>query len=149
MPQKYRAFTLIELMVALSIIAVMVVLCAPGFERAIEQSRADVAAANLRAIWAAQRLYWLEYHVYAGSDNAANGLAQLLATGLLDSKLASSNNRYTYSIASADAEQFSAAATRSGPGSGKWKGVFTIDQNGDLDGKLVADDEPDITPAFQ
>jgi prepilin-type N-terminal cleavage/methylation domain-containing protein len=149
MPRIKRAFTLVELMVALSIIAIMVVICAPGFERAIEQSRVDVAAANLRAIWAAQRLYWLEYHTYAGSGDPSKGIEQLLATGLLDSQITSSANRYTFSISSADSEQFSAAATRSGPGSGKWNGVFTINQNGDLEGELSADGESDITPAFQ
>ena len=65
-------------MVVLTVIAIMAAMCIPTFQRAIEQSRADVAAANLRAIWAAERLYWLEYHAY--TDQFDN----LRAMGLLD-----------------------------------------------------------------
>src|SRR5450830_404694 len=85
-----RGFTLTELMVTLTIIAAMTAMSVPSFQRAMEQSRADIAAANLRAIWAAQRLYWLENHAYT-SD-----LTQLQALGLLDPQLPIGASQATY-----------------------------------------------------
>ncbi len=62
-----RGFTLVEVMVVLTMIGILTAICAWTFPRAVEQSRADLAAANLRTIWAAQRFYRLKNGVYAGS----------------------------------------------------------------------------------
>ncbi len=127
-------------MVVLIVIAALTAFCVPSFQRALEQSRADVAVANLRAIWSAERLYWLEYHAYTAD------LAALEAMGLIDPEIVSSTAGYVYS-ASATTDGFQAAAERTG--SGHWSGQFTIDQSGALSGSVAASDEPDITPGFQ
>jgi len=59
-----RAFTLVELMVVVAIIGAMAAFAVPSYRRALEQSRVDIAGANLRAIWAAERLYWLQNQSY-------------------------------------------------------------------------------------
>jgi prepilin-type N-terminal cleavage/methylation domain-containing protein len=74
-------FTLMELMVVLVIMGVLAAFAIPSYRRAIEQSRADIAGANLRAIWAAERSYWLETQEYT------EDLSLLTRLGLLDPRL--------------------------------------------------------------
>ncbi len=122
MPAK-SAFTLVEMMIVLTIVAIMAAMCVPTFERAIEQSRADVAAANLRAVWAAERLYWLEYRAYTGQFN------DLCAMGLLDPAFPAAGN-YSYGppVLSPDGSGFTATATTN---SGDPASI-SIDQNGTI-----------------
>jgi prepilin-type N-terminal cleavage/methylation domain-containing protein len=140
-----RGFTLVELVVVLTIIGVMVAMAVPRFGRAVEQSRADFAAANLRAIWAAERLYWLENHAYTDklTNESPKGLVDL---GLLDPSIVSTTGDYTYSLTSADANTFQAVATRAGHTS--WSGSFTISETGMIEGSVSAGGTA-ITPVFQ
>ena len=135
-------FTLTELMVTVTIMGVLVGMSVPYFGRALEQSRADFAVANLRAIWAAQRLYWLENHAYTAD------LPTLRTLKLLDPLLdpTTPTCEYTYSITSAGSNAFEAKATRAA-GTG-WTGWFTIDQDGTTGGSLSAGTTT-ITPGFQ
>lgn len=130
-----------EIMAALAVIGVLLSLAAPSFHRSVAQSRADVAGANLRAIWTAQRVYWLECRTYT-SD-----LTALEAAGLLDPTIVSASEPYVYAVPSADADTFTAKATRSG--SERWSGHFQIDQAGTVWGDIQATGEPGITPGFQ
>jgi prepilin-type N-terminal cleavage/methylation domain-containing protein len=118
-----RGFTLVELMIVLTIVSIMAAMCIPTFERAIEQSRADVAAANLRAIWAAERLYWLENRVYTDQFD------DLRAMGLLESAFpAVGDYSYAAPVLTADGSGFTATASAS-------RGTavrITIDQNGTI-----------------
>jgi len=143
--QRSRALrsgvTLMEVMIVVAIIAVLVSLSAPSFTRSMEQSHADVAGARLRAIWAAQRLYWLENRTYS------NDLAELESLGMLDPTIVSDGGRYSYSIVAADNESFVAAAARDG--STRWGGQFTIDETGLVGGAISAAGESDISPGYQ
>jgi Tfp pilus assembly protein PilE len=90
-----------ELMVVVTIVGVLAAMAMPSYRLAIRQSRADIAAANLRAIWAAERLYWLEYHSYTDKLNkntpSTIGVVSLVELGLLDSAMFPSNStNYTY-----------------------------------------------------
>ncbi|MFZ1935953.1 MAG: prepilin-type N-terminal cleavage/methylation domain-containing protein [Thermoguttaceae bacterium] len=130
-----RGFTLTELMVVTTLIGVMAAMSVPSFQRAVTQSRTDIAAANLRAIWAAERLYWLENHSYAGtlSQQSPPGLIQL---GLLDPSLPLTQAGVTYQtggyyfsvvLGTDSTSAFTATATNAlaGPPT-----AITIDQNG-------------------
>ena len=101
-----------EMMLVLTIMGVVLAMSAPTFNRSIEQSHADIAGANLGAIWTAERLYWLENQTYT------NDLAELESLGLLDPTIAAAATRYVYAIPLADATTFTATATRTG--SGRW-----------------------------
>lgn len=125
----------------LVVMGILISMSAPTFHRSIEQSWADIAGANLRAIWSAQRLYWLENRTYT-SD-----LSELGSLDLLDPTVISGSSRYSYSIASADASTFTAAATRTG--SLRWMGQLMIDESGVLSGAIQAAGEPDVVPGFQ
>lgn len=136
-----RGFSLIELMVAVAILGVIIAFAEPSFRRTIEQSRADIAVANLRAIWTAQRLYWLENRTYAES------LSELESLDLLDSTLVTASDPYSYEIGDdADETTFTATATRASGGS--WSGSFTIDQTGAVTGSISSSDVT-IGPSFQ
>jgi prepilin-type N-terminal cleavage/methylation domain-containing protein len=136
-----RGWSLLEVTLVLVIMGVLLSLSVPAFHQAAEQSRADIAAANLRAIWSAERLYWLEYRTYT------TDLSALVSLGLLDPSLVSNSTFYAYQIQSADPSTFTGTATRTG--STHWSGTFTIDETGVLSGVLQAAGEQDIVPGFQ
>ncbi|MBN2216851.1 MAG: prepilin-type N-terminal cleavage/methylation domain-containing protein [Pirellulales bacterium] len=136
-----RGFSLIELMVAVAILGVIIAFAEPSFRRTIEQSRADIAVANLRAIWTAQRLYWLENRTYAES------LSDLESLDLLDATLLTASDPYSYQIGDdADETTFTATATRASGGA--WSGGFTINQTGAVTGSVSASGVT-IGPSFQ
>ena len=148
-----RGFTLTELMVVTTLIGVMAAMSIPSFQRAVEQSRADIAAANLRAIWAAERLFWLENHAYTDKLSQQSpqpvGLMQL---GLLDPSLpltesagTQSGGGYYYTVVAGSdtTPTFTATATRCGTSS-----CFTIDQSGTMGGTVTVGGCA-ITPGFQ
>ena len=55
-PAPRSGFSLMEVIMVLAVISVLLAMAAPSFQRAAEQSQCNIAAANLQAIWAAQRL---------------------------------------------------------------------------------------------
>ncbi len=137
---RRRGVSLAEVMLVLTVIGILISMSAPSFTRSMEQSRADIAGANLRAVWTAQRLYWLEYRTYT------DDVAVLQSLGLLDPTITAAT-RYVYSIPAASDSAFTAAATRTG--SVRWAGQFTIDEDGVLSGTVGATGHPDVVPGFQ
>ncbi|HBO42678.1 MAG TPA: prepilin-type cleavage/methylation domain-containing protein [Planctomycetaceae bacterium] len=131
--RRKSGFSLIELMVVVTILGVLVASAAPSFRRSIEQSRADVAVANLRTIWTAQRVYWLEHREFTDvwSELEASGMS------LIDPMIMSDNNKYyEYSITDAGETTFTATATRKTGGG--WSGSFTINQTGSITGSITS-----------
>jgi prepilin-type N-terminal cleavage/methylation domain-containing protein len=134
-----RGFTLTELMVVTTLIGVMAAMSVPSFQRACEQSRADIAAANLRAIWSAERLFWLENHTYTPnlSPQTPPSLPGLVDLGLIDPQVVVSTysdgscKPYSYSVPAAGTATFTATATRKDK-YGNQLGYFTIDQDGNV-----------------
>ena len=100
-----RGYTLVEMMVVLVVMSVMISFGIPQFSRTLEQSRADVAGANLRAIWTAERIYWLDNRTYTSS------LPVLVSLNLLDPAIPTDTS-YTYLVPAADTATFTATATR-------------------------------------
>lgn len=131
------------MIVALTVFGVLISLGIPRFQLSLEQSRADVAGANLRAIWSAQRLYWLQNRYYAPDMNTLN------SANLIDPSLPTLTTPYTYAVAgSADNSWFTATATR--VGSSVWTGTFTIAADGSFSGSVVQAGQPtSIVPGFQ
>jgi len=139
---RLSGFTLTELMVTVAVIGVLIGMSAPYFGRTLEQSRADFAVANLRAIWAAQRLYWLENHAYTADWPTLRTLK--LLDPLLDPT--TPTGEYTYTITLGGSDTLEAKATRA-PGT-SWTGWFTIDQDGTTGGFISAG-AATITPGFR
>ena len=147
--RKRPGLSLIELMVALVIMGVLISYSTPTFSRAVEQSKADVAAANLRQIWSAQRLFRLDNLAYAADLATLTGSSQTGMPIYLDPSLTTTSGTpappYTFTIELIDAQTFSVTATRAG---GSWSGSFAIDQNGTVTGSLTKSGETSITPGF-
>ena len=139
--RRARGVSLMEVIIVLAVIGVFVSMSVPSFRRSMEQSRADIAGSNLRAIWSAQRIYWLEHRGYA-SD-----LSALESAGLLDPAIVSGTPQYAYAMASAESSTFTATATRRG--STRWSGQFSIGEDGLISGTVSAAGEPSIVPGFQ
>lgn len=122
-----RGQTLLELMVALTVMGVLASMTVPTYRRAVEQTKLDVAAANLREIWAAQRLLYLENRSYSADYGVLSGAgAPIFAQPALDPW-------YQYQI-SVGGSGFVASATR--VNSTEFGGSMAIDQTGTLSGEI-------------
>jgi prepilin-type N-terminal cleavage/methylation domain-containing protein len=135
-----RAYTLVEMSVVLIIMGIFITLAVPRFSRSLESARADVAGANLRAIWTAERIYWLDNRTYTTS------LDVLVSLNLLDPSI-TSNTSYTYLVTAADVATFTATAQRAPNVS--WSGTVTITQDGGLTGTLTCPGQANIVVGFQ
>ena len=115
------------------VVGILVAISAPSYQKAVDQSRTDIAAANLRAIWAAQRLYWLENHSYTPAITSSSPSPPgLVAMGLVDPSLPTTigaatyqNGGYYYVITACSDLTFTATATRASDGT-----FFSVDQDG-------------------
>jgi type II secretory pathway pseudopilin PulG len=126
-------------MLALTVVGVLLAMCVPTFQRGLEQARADTAGANLRALWSAQRLYWLENRTFTVNFSDLGDL--------FDPAVGGSTYSYVYTVTWADASTFTATATR--VGSSTWSGQLTIDQTGTVTGSVTAAGQAGIAPGFQ
>jgi prepilin-type N-terminal cleavage/methylation domain-containing protein len=138
-----RGYTMVEALVVLVVMCVLISMGLPQFQVSLEKVRADVAGANLRSIWSAQRLYWLENRIYSPD------LPTLQSANLIDPSLATTTAPYTYSMTVAsDGSTFTATATRSGATS--WAGSFTIAADGTFSGSIQQSGQgTQIAPDFQ
>jgi type IV pilus assembly protein PilE len=138
---RRRGLTLIEALTAMTVVSVLLAMSVPSVMRTMEQVHADSAGANLKAIWNAQRYFWLENRTYAAD------LAVLQAAGLLDNAIVSGSSRYSFAIDSANSTSFVATASRIG--SSVWSGNFTIDETGAVGGFVQKSGASyAITPGF-
>lgn len=139
--RRVVAMTLIEVLVVMTVMSVLLAMATPVFHRTVEQSHADLAGANLKAIWNAQRFYWLENHTYCPT------ISELQSLELLDASLTNATNRYSYVVTTADDSSFVVEAQRAN--SARWSGAFTINEDGDISGSINASGVLSITPGFQ
>ena len=149
-PRPRRAISLVETMIVVSIIGILASIGVPRFEQAVEQSRANIAAANLRAIWTAQRAYWLQNNNTFAPDLATLRAAKLLDPGIVDDggSTTADGSSYVYKISQFDNTTFQATARRvNAPGS---QGTLTIDQDGNGGGtiQMNVSGAVTITPSF-
>lgn len=126
-------------MVVLTLMGILLSLAAPSFQRAVEQARADVAVANLKAIWTAQRAYWMDNRAYTAD------LTVLQAGELIDASILSDSSPYVFSVSWADGSSFEVSAARRG--SNAWTGGFAIDQSGLVSGSIQSDGQAAIVPS--
>lgn len=145
-------YSLVESMTVMVILGILTSIALPRFGRSLEQAKADVAAANLRAVWTAERIYWLENRQYTADLTTFVDRADTPQYhGLLDRSIAYAGEDapYAYQVTEATATSFSATATRQN--SPSWSGAFTITHEGTFtdDSKLSCEGERDIVMGFQ
>jgi type II secretory pathway pseudopilin PulG len=145
-PKARRGESLVEMIVATVIMGSLIASFLPRFQRSLEQARADLATANLRAIWAAERLYWLENP----SRTYTSDLGLLVSGKYLDAALDPASQppgaAYSYAV-SPDLSTFSATATRAAGGS--WAGSFSISGDGTTSGSVQRTGEKAVVAGFQ
>jgi len=98
----------------------------------VEQAALDNAAGNLRTIWSAQRVYWLEHRTFASS------LGELSALDLIDPSLTSpsaTGAKFVYQVSYASSEGFEVRASRIN--STRWTGQIWMNQAGLLEGQIT------------
>lgn len=134
--------------VVLIVMGILITMAMPKFSRSLESAKADVAGANLRAIWTAERIYWLDNRGYTTS------LDLLVNLNLLDPSITSttSNPYYSYSVTGADTATFTATAQCAANAS--WSGTLTItqgvsNQDGNVTGTLTSPGQANIVVGFQ
>jgi len=137
-----RGFTLTEACIALVIVCLLVTMATPVYRQAMEQARVDAANGNLKTVWSAQRIYWLEYRTFAPDLDALESM------DLVDKALAATQSApkatFVYTIGAADDESFTATAMRNG--SGIWVGQIDIDQTGEVTGAINGPGGVTLTP---
>ncbi len=130
--QKNKGWTLVELSVVVTLIAIFASYVIPGFQRTFEISRVDLAAAHLETIWAAQRIYWLK------NKQFCSNLQVLSKEGLVGKEIQEASFQtcrscpFVYRVESADEVGFTVIANRTG--SDRWRGELMINQEGQLRG---------------
>ncbi len=129
-------YSLIELMVVVTIVGIIAAAAAPYYGEAVEQARCDQAIETLRSVWSAQRMHRLEHGVYATS------LEKLDDAGLLDRSMKRSDALFAYSMSGSDST-FLVEAKRLGT---SWQGSFRISETGDLSGSVEDRGGRRVTP---
>lgn len=99
-PQKQKGFSLIELVIAMAVLAILVGVAVPAYTSFIQQSNRSVAKTALQDLATRQESYYTLNNTYASqltSLNYASGTVYVPGGG---------NNLYALSIASATASLF-------------------------------------------
>gem|GEM_PF-1412913 len=102
---RKRAFTLVEILAAIVIVAVLASIAIPGFSKARDKASANQAIAYLRTIRTAQKMYYGKWRAFV---NAANDAAIKSTLGA-EAKATG----YTFSV-TGDATTFTATAQKGG-----------------------------------
>lgn len=130
---RIHGWTLTELLIVVVIIGILGALSMPIFVKVVEKAKVGEAVATLSQIRIGQKIYLLQYNQYWTSLDDLN----------IENPNSQSPRYFNYSITSANATNFTAAATR-GTGSGVvfapagYNGsVYTITENGTITGPLI------------
>ena len=139
-----RGFSIMEVMVVLTITAVMIRMALPSFYRSVEKTKADIAIANLRALWAAEQFYWVENRNFSSDFDALNNYNLLPPDVLPAAQTATPAPPYSYTIVSYSATGFTIKAQRANTSA--LADAFQIDQTGAVTGNVTLDDGYVILP---
>lgn len=135
-----RGFTLLELMIVVTVIGILASVAIPIFQVVPERSKSTEAVTALGLIRSAMRIYYVEHGTYANAGSFTDG-AQVTNGGLLDVRDSDLMGRYF----SSECYRFDGAPTANSftvkcdgsmstaPFASEVSNiVVTIDQNGDI-----------------
>ncbi|MBM2884409.1 type IV pilin protein [Chromobacterium amazonense] len=107
-PQKQKGFSLIELVIAMAVLAILVGVAVPAYTSFIQQSNRSAAKTALQDLATRQESYYTLNNTYASqltALNYASGTVYVPGGG---------NNLYALAISSATASSFTLTATPQG-----------------------------------
>lgn len=118
---RSAGFTVMELMVAVAIVAILATLAFPGFQDALMRARRGDAIASLLAVQLAQETWRANHPAYADLDDLGWGTASL-------------DGHYALRLVAASAAGFMVTATPNadGPQRDDACGTYAIDDRGPL-----------------
>lgn len=131
---KRTGFSLIELMVVIAIIGFLAMISMPTFTKFLAKAKRTEAYANLHAIYAAEKAYWIEHGTY--SD-------QLLGEGGIGwqpegYESGSSNLHYTYGFGGSEGRNYVTGSLQASggdlQGAHAGKDSFMVVAAADIDG---------------
>ncbi len=143
-----QGFSLIELMIVLAIVAVLSMVSIPSFVRFLAKAKRTEAYINLRALYTAEKVYWVEHGVYTsllgpdglgwrpeGSLNYTYGFSGSEGRNYIVGQLKTPGSALHTAQIRSDGFTIAAAGDIDGDGTAD---VLTIDQTGTI--KIVTDD---------
>lgn len=120
---RHRAFTLLELLIVIGVIAIFAGISIPNFYKTKERALGKEATSNLKLIAAAERIYRMEStnNRYCTCDCLCTGIGATCCDNTADGcnyllKLMLSPANWTYQVTTTAAPTFSATANRIGTG---------------------------------
>jgi Tfp pilus assembly protein PilE len=128
----------VEVSIALVVVVLLATMGMPIYQRAMEQARVDMAGAQLRSIYAAQRVYYLEHKSFA------HDLQTLRRSDLIEQSLVEGSSAFVFQFTGAAGESFTATATRRN--SSVWTGSLEITESGVLTGCIAGRNPPALLP---
>ena len=116
MKKMQSGFTLLEMLIALVIVAILARMAIPGFSKAIERTKVKEAQSVLAAIYSAEKIYRLDQGSYGRLDTTlvADDLIRLRYISNPDA--GNSDTDWAYDMPTLTATLFTARATRTGGG---------------------------------
>jgi type IV pilus assembly protein PilE len=139
-------------MIVALLIGVFAAMAIPSYRASVEQARADLAAANLRTLWAAERLYYLENRATTSDPTNLIALGVLQAgeiqlLGMGKTFTMYGDPSYIYEIDSNDDGTFDAVAGRAAGTT--FGGTLAIDSAGVISGQIVDTSGRVVRPGFR
>lgn len=111
--KKYRGFTLIELMIAVAVLAIIAAIAYPSYLDQVRASRRTDAKNALLEAAARQERFYSEYNTYTGTYVAGTGCTGLVCgLGFADNQ--SPEGNYQMSITAANATSYTLQAAPQG-----------------------------------
>jgi len=127
-----RGFTLMELMIVVSIVGLLAAIAIPNFIGMQKRAKTTEARSNLGAIWSLQEAYFVENESYASPSGGLDPGTYDGTTGWSGLGFyPKGTTRYEYVVVSASNESFLAQASGDIDGDGQ-DDTWTIDEVGDL-----------------
>lgn len=144
--------TLVELMIVALLVGIFAAMAIPSYRSSVEQARTDMAAANLRTLWAAQRFFYLNERYYTSEteDLIAYGIfkhSEISSASAGGPFLMYNDPSFLYRIVLQPNGEFQATATRSAGTT--FHGVLTIDAAGVVSGEVTDTRGRVVRPGFR
>ena len=110
---KQKGMTLVELMIAVVIVAILASIALPSYQNHVMRSKRVTAEGDLYAFRNAMQRYFAENNTYVGSSTAVPG-APIAALFPSQSPIDGGTAAYNLTITAASATAFTVQATRTG-----------------------------------